>query len=406
MIRRLRWKFILIAMLSLFMVLAIIMVTINALSYKGVIDKADETLDIIAERQGKLPVLPQLPGFHQNREWDKEIPVESRFFLVVFSKNAEPVSVIIGNITVLDGEDAVYMAERALQEGKERDFLGNYRYLVRDEGDFTQVVCLDCSSALSTNRNFVIISITISAAGLLAVFLLLYFLSKLVTEPVSQSVEKQKRFITDAGHELKTPLTVIDADAELIAMENGESEWVTDIKLQTKRLASLTNDLIYLSRMEEEGYKLPFVEFPLSDLVSEISQSFTSIFKTNGKNFNTRIENLMAIKGDEKSISQLVSILLDNAVKYSSVNDTVELELKKQGRYACLSVTNRAEDITREKAERLFDRFYRGDKSREQKSGYGLGLSIARAIVENHKGKITATVKDTGRLEITALLPL
>ena len=406
MIRRLRWKFILIAMLSLFMVLAIIMITINALSYKAVVDKADETIDIIMEKQGQLPVLPQFPGFPQHRVWDREIPIESRFFLVMFSKSMEPVAVTIGNITVMDAENAVNMAERAVFTGKERDFLGDYRFLVKADDNFTSVVFLDCSSALSTNRNFVFISSTISVVGLLAVFLLLLFLSKLVTDPVSESVEKQKRFITDAGHELKTPLTVIDADAELITMESGESEWVADIKLQTKRLAALTNDLVYLSRMEEESYKLPFVEFPLTDIVSELSQSFGSIFKTNGKNFVTRIENLVTIKGDERSITQLVSILLDNSVKYSCDGDTVELELKKQGRYASLSVTNRAEGITKDKAERLFDRFYRGDKSREEKTGYGLGLSIARAIVQSHKGKITASVKDGERLEITALLPI
>lgn len=406
MIRRLRWKFVLIAMLSLFMVLAIIMVTINALSYKGVIDKADETLDIIAEG-GAFPQIPLIPGLPHQRSAAREIPLDSRFFITAFSESGDPVFVIKENISFISDESAVYMAERALDDGEERGFLGNYRYLIRvDGGGFTRVIFLDCTSALATNRNFILISVTISGVGLLAVFLLLFFLSKLVTDPVSESVEKQKRFITDAGHELKTPLTVIDADAELIAMENGESEWVADIKQQTKRLAALTNDLIYLSRMEEESYELPFVELPLADIVSEIAQSFTSIFKTNGKNFDTRIEKMLTVKGDEKSLCQLVSILLDNAVKYSCEGDFVELELKKQGRYACLSVTNRAEDMTKEKAERLFDRFYRGDKSREQRSGYGLGLSIARAITEAHKGKITASVKENERLEITAFLPL
>ncbi len=405
MIRRLRWKFILIAMLSLFMVLAVIMVTINALSYKGVIDKADETLDIIAEG-GEFPQIPLRPGFPYQKSASREIPLDSRFFIVIFSETDAPVSVIKKNISMITDENAIYMAERALEDGDERDFLGNYRYLIRDDKGFVRVIFLDCAGALSTNRNFILISITISAVGLLAVFLLLFFLSKLVTDPVSESVEKQKRFITDAGHELKTPLTVIDADAELIAMENGESEWVADIKQQTKRLAALTNDLIYLSRMEEEGYKLPFVELPLTDIVSEIAQSFTSIFKTNNKKFDTRIEKMLTVKGDEKSLGQLISILLDNAVKYSCEDDVVELELKRQGRYACLSVTNKAEGITKEKAERLFDRFYRGDKSREQSSGYGLGLSIARAITESHKGKIAATVKENERLEITVLLPL
>lgn len=408
MIRRLRWKFIIIAMCSLVLVLTLIMTAINVLSYHNMVDRADRTLDNISQNHGRLPVAPthpSFPGFNHFHEKIMEVPYESRFFSVTFSKKGDEVSVITDNITAVDKENALKMVGYVLEENEERGFLGSYRYLVDENETHVRVILLDCTGVLTANRNFRVISISISAVGLVIVFLLLFFLSKLVTKPVSESIEKQKRFITDAGHELKTPITVIDADAELIEMENGESEWVTDIKGQTKRLAALTNDLILLSRMEEESFVLPHIEFPISDVVQDRASSFTSIYKKNDKNLDICIEKMLTVKGDEKAISQLVSILLDNAVKYSAEGDTVSLTLKRQGKSVVLSVSNSAENITAEQCDRLFDRFWRGDKSRSG-GGYGLGLSVARAIVLSHKGKISASVNQDGRLEITAVLPV
>jgi len=409
MIKRLRIKFILIAMLSLFFVLVILVASINILSYQGVVERADETLDVILKHQGRFPGILQKPFFPGMNDFDEpldNIPTETRFFSVVFSKNGDPVSVIMDNISITDRKSAVRMAQHVLGGEDERGFFGNYRFLVDKKEAHTTVILLDCTNVLATNRNFMIISISISAIGMLAVFFLLFFLSKLVTDPVSESIEKQKSFITDAGHELKTPITIIDADAELIEMENGESEWSHDIRQQTKRLKALTNDLIFLSRMEEESFVLPKIELPISDVVRERAASFTSIFKTNGKNLDIRIEEMLSVRGDEKSISQLVSILLDNAVKYSEEGDTVIISLKKQNKSVLLTVSNKAEESVKENADKLFDRFFRGDKSRSSSGGYGLGLSVARAIALSHKGKISAHYTEEGRLEINVSLPI
>lgn len=409
MIKRLRIKFILIAMLSLFFVLAILVASINILAYRGVVERADETLDIILSHQGRFPQIQQRPAFPDIKDWDEpysNIPVETRFFSVIFSKNGDPVSVIMDNISINDRQSAIKMAKHVLNGEDERGFFGNYRYLVSKRAEHSTVILLDCTNVLTANRNFMIISIFISAIGMLAVFCLLFFLSKLVTDPVSESIEKQKSFITDAGHELKTPITIIDADAELIEMENGESEWSSDIRQQTKRLKALTNDLIFLSRMEEESFVLPKIELPISDVVKERAASFASIFKTNGKNLDIRVEEMLSVRGDEKSVSQLVSILLDNAAKYSEEGDTVLISLKKHNKSVLLTVSNKADESVKENVDKLFDRFFRGDKSRASGGGYGLGLSVARAITLSHRGKIWAQYTEDGRLEINVLLPI
>ncbi len=408
MIKRLRRKFILIAMLSLFCVLAVIMVTINALGYRNTVKEADRTLDFLAENGGMFPIFggvrPNVPSPDSSSDYE-DISYDSRFFTVTFTTKGEVLAVFTDD-TKLDREGAVNLSRYVLELGDDRAFFGNYRYLVARGEGFVMVIFLDCTASLSASRSFLILSSLISAAGMVAVFILILVASKIIIRPVSESVEKQKRFITDAGHELKTPLTIIDADAELIEMENGESEWVRDIKHQTKRLAALTNDLIYLSRMEEEEYILPHIEFPLSDMVTERAGSFMSRFKTDGKILNVRVEKMISYKGDEKAISQLVSLLLDNALKYSSDGGIIEIGLRKQQRSLILYVANTVDHITKEEADHFFDRFWRGDKSRSSKGGYGLGLSVAKAIVTAHKGRIIATPLSEKMVQISAILPV
>ena len=237
-----------------------------------------------------------------------------------------------------------------------------------------------------------IASVLVALAGLLAVFLLLLILSKRIVRPGAESYEKQRRFITDAGHELKTPLTIIGADLDLVEPELEGNEWLQDIRCQVRRLTGLTQDLIFLSRMEEETPPIQPIEFPLSDLTEEMAQSFQGLAKAQGKRLTLSIPPILSYTGDEKAIRQLLSILLDNALKYTPEEGEVEIALKKEGRMIRLSVSNTiAHPMERETLGRLFDRFYWGDQSRSSQTGsYGLGLSIAKGIVLAHRGKIRA----------------
>lgn len=237
--------------------------------------------------------------------------------------------------------------------------------------------------------------------------ILLLLLSKRIVRPVAESYEKQKQFITDAGHELKTPLTIIGADADLAEMEWGENQWIQDIRRQTQRLTELTQDLIYLSRMEEEGLSLQSIDFPLSDVAEEMAHSFLPLAQNQGKRLEIAVQPMLSFRGDEKSIRQLCSILLDNALKYSPQEGELLFRLEKQGKNILLSVSNTtSQPIKKEELCHLFDRFYRTDPSHNsQTGGYGLGLSIARSIVTAHKGKIRAESPQESVLTIQVTLP-
>lgn len=412
MIRKLRFKFVAIAMLSLFAVLAVIIAAVNIISYNSIVQSADEVLSLLTSGEGRFPLrdthmMPAEP-FTGDRftEARPELPFESRFFSVLIDSNGAVISTDTDFIAAVDKTTAADMAQRVFSSDKASGFTGNYRYRASQEGQNTRIIFLDCTRDLSTFRRFLLISCGISLLGLAAVFVLIMLLSGYIVRPVSESYKKQKRFITDAGHEIKTPITIIDADAEVLEMDMPDNEWLQDIRKQVKRLSTLTNDLIYLSRMEEEDLQLQYIDFPLSDVVAETAGSFAALAVTQSKVLHTDIQPMLTKHGDENALRQLVSVLLDNALKYSPENGRIDLTLKQHGKVIVMAVTNTTIGaVSREMLEHLFDRFYRADPARHS-HGYGIGLSIAKAIVTAHKGKISTTTIDEQSLTVTVTLPL
>ena len=230
---------------------------------------------------------------------------------------------------------------------------------------------------------------------------------KAFNQVFAESYEKQKQFITDAGHEIKTPLTIIQADADVLEMELGENEWLADIQNNVRRLTDLTNDLVSLARMEEGGTPLELVEIPLPDVVTETAQTFHTLAQAQNKELRIHAEPMLSMDADEKAITKLVGILLDNALKYSPEGTPISLGLEKQGKQIKLSVENvSAVTLSEGNLDRLFERFYRADPSRNsQTGGHGIGLSIASAIVSAHNGQIHAAQPSPGSLRITVTLP-
>ena len=445
MFKKLRIKFIALSMASLLAVLVVIMGAINVMNYRHVVLRADETLALLAENGGSFfmgdmrpPAPPEddesdgddddldddlddeLDDAFQPWQFDRarmaahrnfsaETPYESRYFSVLLDADGAEQIVDTGRIAAVDSLTAVEYAQSVFESGKTQGFLDDYRYTVVPEDAGARVIFLDCGRDLETFRSFLLASAGVSLLGLLAVGALIVAFSGRIVRPVAESYEKQKRFITDAGHEIKTPLAIINADAEVLQLDLGEdNEWLQDIQKQTQRLAGLTNDLVYLSRMEEAQSSIAHVEFPVSDVVQEQAQSFRSLAKTQGKTFTETISPMLTLCGDEKAVRQLTSILLDNAVKYTPEGGEIRLTLEKQGRSVALTVFNDAAvPVPRAELTKLFDRFYRTDPSRSSETGgHGIGLSIAKAIVTAHKGKITASTEDEKSLTITALFPV
>lgn len=414
MIRKLRIKLILAFMLSLLLVLTVIFATVGILNYRKIVADADSILNILKENDGSFPIgkhfkddfFPADGKPKENHPFSLELPYQSRYFSVFLTQDGTTVSVNTGKIAAIDTQTAIEYAQSVFNDKSSQGNVGDYRYIIYPLGDEVHIIFLDYGREMSSFRTFLFTSTGVGIIGLLAVLLLLIILSERIVKPFSENYEKQKQFITDAGHELKTPLTIIYADVEVLEMDMGENEWLHDIKNQTKRLAQLTNSLILLSRMEEQP-QVEKIEFPISDLAEEALGTFQALAKTYNKTIYGQIEPMLSMTGDEKSICQLITILLDNAVKYSNDGGEIKLFLKKQKNAIHLGVFNTVESISREDIAHLFDRFYRTDKSRNSKTGgYGLGLSIASAIVNTHKGKIMASTQDEKSLQIIAIFPL
>ena len=344
--------------------------------------------------------------FGRRGNLSEETPFESRYFSVTLDEDGTISSYDVSSIAAVEEEDLEEMTETVLHANREKGFWNQYRYVRYTEEDTTTLLFLDCGRSLENARTFLLFSVLVSLLGLAGVLLLVVLLSGRVIRPVQESYEKQKRFITDAGHELKTPLTIIDADISVAEMESGPSEWLDDVKAQTKRLAGLTNDLIYLSRMDEGHADMQMIDFPLSDVVTDAVQSFRARAQVEEKTLTSAIAPMLSYFGDEKSLTKLVTILLDNAVKYAKEKGDITVSLQKKSKYIELFVQNDVESVDPASLPHFFDRFYRADSSRNSsRGGYGIGLSIAQAIVTAHKGKITATAPSASSLRITVQLP-
>ena len=419
MIRDLRKKFILVAMLSTMLVLTAIMGVVNFSNYREMLDRADEMTALLEQNDGKFPEEPSWheqddtetpPAKPENDEKDKsrfsvETPFETRYFTVTVDENGEVTDCDLDRIAAVDEETAEEYTQTAQQKNKTTGFQGIYRYRVTETEDGAKYVFLDCRREISNFRTVLVTTISVSLLGLAAVFVLVVIFSRMVFRPVEESIQKQKRFITDASHELKTPLTIIDANIEVMEMESGESQWTKSTRKQIQRLSGLVQQLVTLSRLDEEKGLEEKCEFNLSEAVSECVQPYESLAQTREKNLTLNIEEDITYTGDERSIRRLAGILMDNAVKYSSENGNITLTLKKKGKKIFLEVYNDADDLPQGKLDVLFERFYRLDSSRNSGTGgSGIGLSMAKAIVQAHKGKITAENKNGRGLAITVIL--
>lgn len=413
MIKQLQKRFILAAMLSLALVLAVIIGSGSFMNYYAIISQADETLTTLAENRGtftKDSIEAYLAAKKAFLCGAGEAPPDISYYFTVFmTEDGQPRSVNIKNIMKVDDETAVSYANSVWNTGKTKGFLDGYRYLRADaQGqDGELLIFLDCEQKLLSFQNFLLTSLLTSLAGLLAVWVLLMILAKGIVRPISESYEKQKRFITDAGHELKTPLTIISADADVLEMQQGNSEWLADIRVQTERLSRLTHDLIFLAKMEE-GHRAVHVQvFSISEVAERSVQAFQSLAKVQQKEFSSRIQPGLTLRGDPSQIERLFSVLLDNALKYSQPKGKISVALQPHKHSIRLEVFNTTDFIEREQLPRLFDRFYRMDLSRSSETGgHGIGLSIAKAVVLAHGGEITVASRDERSLTVTVILPI
>lgn len=322
---------------------------------------------------------------------DKNAVDSARYAAVAIDKNGNIIRTDVTHISSLT-EDEVTAITEALKNtasgtGTYSGFLYRISETKRAEGKV--IILLDNGMQISSFFTVLFISVGAGIFGWLLMLLLVILLSKKTIAPVARSIEKQKQFVTNAGHEIKTPLAIILANTDAMELHNGENKWSKNIRAQTLRLSGLMQNLLMLAKMDESSAKLPMCSFDISTAAEDTVNAFIEPAALKGVMIEQDIQKGLQLNGNHDSIVQLITVLLDNAVKYTESGGMIRAKLSGNDKNITLSIANTCEPI--DHPEKLFDRFYRGDSARTQKNGgYGIGLSVAQAIAELHKGSITA----------------
>ena len=300
-------------------------------------------------------------------------------------------------------EEAREMAAQAYDSGQDSGRTGKFRYLFHKTPMGSAVVFLDTSGERLSLVRILLLSVALGAACWGAMLLLVMFLSRRAVRPVAESMEKQKQFVTNAGHEIKTPLAIIQSNTEAMELYNGENKWSRNIKEQTVRLSGLMQNLLLLARMDEGASQVQAADFSLSDMLTAALESFAQPMEAKHISLEADVKPGVTLHADAGQVEQLLSILLDNAVKYTNEGGAIWIRLQKEDKKIRLSVQNTCETLPDTPPEKLFDRFYRGDTARTQRSGgYGIGLAVARSIAEANRGTLQADYLPPDRICFTA----
>ena len=398
MMKKMRRRFIAAAMLAFIAVMALLLVGVNGWNYSVTVHRLDGDLlrlsqfqRDVGERKGQP--IPPFPKF--GRGPSKEAPYMTRYFSVRLDAQGSLLEANRDYISSISEDMALQYARAVVQKDGQFGFLGEYRYFAEREEDAVSVFFLNAAIERQSVKTLFFVSCLVGAISLTLVFLLVYLFSGRAILPFAENMEKQKQFITDASHELKTPLTSISTSADVLAMDDAENEWVQNIKKQTDRLSKLVFRLVTLSRLDEECLAPKKERLSFSEVVWEALEPFLSVAKADGRSFSYDVEEGLELDGDRALLLQVASILLDNAFRYAALDGQIRLEAYKKRRRAVLMVQNSCELDAKADLDRLFERFYRLDQSRASLTGgAGSGLSIAKAAVEAHGGRIAAESED------------
>lgn len=403
----LRLRIIIFTMACITAVICAISGAINISNYFRQLGRQDALLDLISDYNGTIPHNPHEIEDKVNFFVSSETPFQTRYFVILVNNDGAVTDAMTSNIaSVGKGDiDRIAAIVKHRKDGA-RGSIGSYRYLVKDTEHGKMLSFLDCSQDREATAQLILVSFFTALVSLVCIFLIIILISGKIIQPFIRNQEKQKQFITDAGHELKTPLAIIRTNAEVLECCYGKNEWIDSIQHQTTRLDNLVKGLLRLSRSSEAEIGAHPVKFSLSAAVNETAESFKTVAESKGHKMHFDITPGIDYKGDSQSISTLVSILVDNAIKYVSDDGEIFVSLSRMGmgtaKTAKLVVENDTTVDDSTDLNRFFERFYRYDGSRST-TGYGIGLSVAKNITEAHKGKISVS-KNGKRIAFTVIL--
>ena len=311
----------------------------------------------------------------------------STFYTVAVSYDGDILEIKNEPPTVHSDDDLKKLAQSIIKENRQYGTDDNLAFYKADKGGYTLVTFMDNTVVNENALTLFRYTLIFGGVALVLFFFLSVFLARKIVNPLEESYQKQKQFISDAGHELKTPVSVVSANAELLSREIGNNQWLQNIQYENERMGMLVGQLLDLARTENVTPQMEHIDF--SRLVAGEALPFESVAFEKGLVLNSNITNGIGVEGNSTQLKQIVSILLDNAIRHSKEQGEVYLSLTKEHGYAKLSVINKSDEIPVEQREQIFERFYRMDTARNgEDKHYGLGLAIAKAIATSHKGHI------------------
>ena len=327
----------------------------------------------------------------------------STFYTVAVSYDGDVIEIKNEPPTVHTDDDLKKLAEDIIKSGKSTGTESNLAFYKADKGGYILVTFMDNTVVNENAMTLFRYTLIFGGVALVLFFFLSVYLARKIVNPLEESYQKQKQFISDAGHELKTPVSVVSANAELLSREIGDNQWLQNIQYENERMGMLVGQLLDLARTENVTPQMEHID--LSRLVAGEALPFESVAFEKGLVLNSNITNGIGVEGNGTQLKQIVSILIDNAIRHSKEQGEVYLSLTKENGYAKLSVVNKGDEIPAEQREQIFERFYRVDTARNgEDKHYGLGLAIAKAIATSHKGHIEAQCFD-GFVEFKVQIP-
>lgn len=399
--QKLKRKFVLMSWFSMLAVLFVVLGLVNGVTYNAERREIYSLLTFILDNSGELPAKSAVENTPERFEVTPETQYETRYFIVKLDSSGKIVSFDGDHIASVEKDDTDEILKRVRNCNDDRSifrFEGmEYAYQCREIPEGTEIAFLDCTRRMEATRSVVKFSCYIGVASMLLLILVLSVFSRKAVEPLIRNMKAQKQFITNAGHELKTPLAVISANTEVLEMTNGKNEWTESTLEQVKRMSSLISQLVVLSKLEERT-DLVLTEVDFSGEVQKTANDFHTVVETAGKKLETEIMPDLKIMADTPGARELANILVDNAAKYCDDGGTVRITLTSRGKNVIFTVSNDYRDGEGKDYRRFFERFYREDQShthqKEEKNGFGIGLSMADSLVRMFHGKISVGFRD------------
>lgn len=411
MFRKLKIRFILLASAAIVCILLTMIAVLNSVRFLQTNGEIQAVLNILSANNGDFPSVEETAESLQNDRITIDTIYQYRYFSVVYKEDKTLYSTNLDHLSNLSKEQALSYANKVIKDSRSSGVfkVGSqfYSYQITQDSKTKRylLVVLDSTNYLESRNDFFWLSIQLCFYSFIFFVLVVSGFSNFAIRPYIKNYENQKRFITNAGHELKTPLAIISANTELQELMTGENEWTESTKDQVKRLSNLINQMVVLARLEEQP-DVNLVDVNFSEVVKKVAGNFKSVIEKAGKKYEIKLQEDIHVKATEDELYELVSILIDNACKYCDEDGQIFVTLTKakRGKRARLTVANSYADGKNVDYSRFFDRFYREDESHNQKQpGYGIGLSMAESLVRIFKGRIWVSYKK-GLIGFTVLL--